>query len=106
MSYPLTVVLVFLTVGGAFFLSAVQCAFSNQLIATLAKTLPEIDPAVVIGTGATQIREAFTASQVSIIIDAYMIGLKAVFGISIAAFGVATVVGCFGSWKKDRKSVV
>ncbi|KAJ5871570.1 uncharacterized protein N7529_003923 [Penicillium soppii] len=100
MSQATAIVNFFLTVGGAFFLSAVQCAFSNQLIATLAKTLPEIDPAVVIGTGATQIREAFTASQVSIIIDAYMIGLKAVFGISIAAFGVATVVGCFGSWKK------
>jgi hypothetical protein len=89
-----------MTVGGAFFLSVAQSAFNNQLIETLAIKLPEIDPAVAIGTGATQIREAFTPSQVSVIIDAYMVGLKAVFAITIAAFGVATVIGFFGSWKK------
>jgi hypothetical protein len=70
------------------------------LIQTLAATLPEIDTAVVLGTGATQIRDFFTASQVLIIIDAYMVGLKAVFAITTAAFGVATIVGFFGSWKK------
>ncbi|CAG8908672.1 unnamed protein product [Penicillium egyptiacum] len=88
------------TVGGAFFLSAAQCAFSNQLIKTITTKLHEIDPAVAISTGATQIREAFTASQVPVIVDAYMIGLKAVFAITIAAFGVSTVIGFFGSWEK------
>jgi hypothetical protein len=91
---------VFTTVGGAFFLSAAQSIFSNRLIQTLAVKLPEINTAVVLGTGATQIREFFTASQVSVIIDAYMVGLKAVFAITTAAFGVATVIGFFGSWKK------
>ncbi|KAJ6086429.1 hypothetical protein N7467_005343 [Penicillium canescens] len=100
MSQATAIVNFFMTVGGAFFLSAAQSAFNNQLIETLAIKLPEIDPAVAIGTGATQIREAFTASQVSVIIDAYMVGLKAVFAITIAAFGVATVIGFFGSWKK------
>ena len=89
-----------MTVGGAFFLSAAQSAFSNQLIKTITTNLPELDLAVAISTGATQIREAFTASQVPIVVDAYMVGLKAVFAITIAAFGVATVVGLFGSWKK------
>ncbi|OGE47443.1 hypothetical protein PENARI_c044G07987 [Penicillium arizonense] len=100
MSQATAIVNFFMTVGGAFFLSAAQSAFNNQLIETLAIKLPEIDPAVAIGTGATQIREAFTPSQVSVIIDAYMVGLKAVFAITIAAFGVATVIGFFGSWKK------
>ncbi|KAJ5245507.1 hypothetical protein N7489_005603 [Penicillium chrysogenum] len=89
-----------MTVGGAFFLSAAQCAFSNQLVKAISTNLPELDPAVAISTGATQIREAFTASQVPIVVDAYMVGLKAVFAITIAAFGVATVIGFFGSWKK------
>ncbi|CAP79094.1 hypothetical protein EN45_045160 [Penicillium chrysogenum] len=81
-----------MTVGGAFFLSAAQCAFSNQLVKAITTNLPELDPAVAISTGATQIREAFTASQVPIVVDAYMVGLKAVFAITIAAFGVATVL--------------
>ncbi|CAG8199106.1 unnamed protein product [Penicillium nalgiovense] len=100
MSQATAIVKFFMTVGGAFFLSAAQCAFSNQLVKTITTKLPELDPAVAISTGATQIREAFTASQVPIVVDAYMVGLKAVFAITIAAFGVATVIGFFGSWKK------
>ncbi|KAJ5318489.1 hypothetical protein N7476_004909 [Penicillium atrosanguineum] len=100
MSQATAIINFFTTVGGAFFLSAAQSMFSNRLIQTLAINLPEIDTAVVLGTGATQIREFFTASQVSVIIDAYMVGLKAVFAITTAAFGVATIVGFFGSWKK------
>jgi len=93
-------VVVFVTVGGAFFISAAQSAFNNQLIKALATNLPEIDPVVALGTGATQIREAFTDAQVPLIIDAYTTGLKAVFAITVAASGVATVTGAFGSWRK------
>ncbi|KOS43168.1 hypothetical protein ACN38_g5925 [Penicillium nordicum] len=100
MSQATAIVNYFMTVGGAFFLAAAQCAFNNQLIQTIAMKLPEIDPAVVTATGATQIREAFTGSQVPVVVDAYMVGLRAVFAITIAAFGISTVIGFFGSWKK------
>ncbi|KAJ9656120.1 hypothetical protein H2198_005176 [Neophaeococcomyces mojaviensis] len=100
MSQATAIVNFFVTVGGAFFLSAAQSAFNNQLIKTLAIKLPEINPAVVLGTGATQIREAFTAAQVPLVIDAYVVGLKAVFAITVAAYGVSTIVGFFGSWEK------
>ena len=89
-----------MTVGGSFFISAAQSAFNNQLIGALKTTLPEINPATALGTGATQIREAFTATQVPRVIDAYMVGLQAVFAIAVAAFGVATIVGVFGNWKR------
>ncbi|KAJ5836531.1 Major facilitator superfamily domain general substrate transporter [Penicillium robsamsonii] len=100
MSQATAIVNFFTTVGGAFFLSAAQCVFNNKLIETVTRKLPELDPVVVIGTGATQVREVFTAPQVSAIIDAYMVGLKAVFAVTVAAYGVATVAGLFGSWKK------
>jgi hypothetical protein len=99
-TYLLTSNPVCVTVGGSFFLSAAQCAFNNQLIKTLAAKLPEINPETALGTGATQIRHAFTASQVPIVLDAYVDGLKAVFAITVAAYGVATIVGFFGSWKR------
>jgi ABC-type proline/glycine betaine transport system permease subunit len=88
------------TVGGAFFVSAAQSAFNNQLIKTLAANLPDIDPAMALGIGATKIREDFSAAQVPIVVDAYMDGLKAVFAITVAAFGISTLIGLFGSWKK------
>ncbi|THY15224.1 MFS general substrate transporter [Aureobasidium pullulans] len=90
----------FVTIGGSFFISAVQCAFNNQVIKELVKTLPGIEPAVVLGIGATHIRQEFTASQVPIVLDAYMIGLKAVFAVTTAAFGISTLIGAFGSWKR------
>jgi hypothetical protein len=94
------VAIVFLTVGGSFFLSAAQSAFNNQLIKTLAEKLPDINPMVALETGATQIRTAFPAAQVPLVIDAYMVGLKAVFAVTVAAFGLSTFIGFFGNWKK------
>ncbi|KAL4990688.1 major facilitator superfamily-domain-containing protein [Aspergillus falconensis] len=101
MSQVTAIINFFVTVGGAFFLSAAQSAFNNQLLKELAATLPEVDPATALATGATQIRHAFAPNQVPLVIDAYVVGLKAVFAIMIAAFGVATLVGAsFGSWKR------
>ncbi|KIW81780.1 hypothetical protein Z517_04806 [Fonsecaea pedrosoi CBS 271.37] len=100
MSQVSAIVNFFVTIGGSFFISAAQSAFNNQLIRTLATTLPDIDPASVLTIGATQIRHAFTPTQVPAVIDAYMTGLKAVFAITIAAYGTSTIVGVFGSWKK------
>jgi hypothetical protein len=96
----LTSLPVFVTVGGAFFISAAQSAFNNQVIKELVKRLPEINPEMVLGTGATRIRESFSPVQVPIVLDAYMVGLKAVFAIMIAAYGVSTVLALFGSWER------
>ncbi|KAL4905579.1 hypothetical protein BDW74DRAFT_185111 [Aspergillus multicolor] len=100
MSQVTAIINFFVTVGGAFFLSAAQSAFNNQLLKELAATLPEIDPATALGTGATQIRDAFSPDQVPLVIDAYMVGLKATFAIMIGAFGIATLLGFLGSWKR------
>lgn len=89
-----------LTIGGAFLLSAAQSAFNNRLIIHLASTLPDVNAGVALGTGATQIREVFTAEQIPFVIDGYVEGLKAVFAITIGAFGMATLVGFFGSWRR------
>jgi hypothetical protein len=91
---------VFVTIGGAFFLSAAQSAFNNQLIKSLAKSLPDINPVAVLGIGATQIRQAFTREQVPLVIESYVVGLKSVWAICIAAFAIAAIVGATGSWKK------
>jgi MFS transporter, DHA2 family, glioxin efflux transporter len=92
--------LVFQMIGGSFFVSAAQSAFNNRLITVLASTAPEINPARVLGTGATQIRSAFTAEQVPLVVDAYMSGLKSVFAITIAGFGISAFIGFLGSWKR------
>ncbi|KAF2103444.1 MFS general substrate transporter [Rhizodiscina lignyota] len=100
MSQVTAIINFFLTVGASFFISAAQSAFNNQVVEALAKSLPNINPATALATGATQIRTAFTPTQVPFVVDAYMTGLKAVFAITITAYGVSTFIGAFGSWKK------
>lgn len=80
---------VFQTVGGAFTTSAAQAAFVNQLLVKLPSSAPGIDPQLVINTGATQLRDVFTAEQLPGIITAYVHGLKAVWGVAtgIVLFG-------------------
>jgi ABC-type proline/glycine betaine transport system permease subunit len=55
---------------------------------------------MVLGVGATQIHQEFTSAQVPVVLGAYMVGLKAVFAITTAAYGISTLVGAFGSWKR------
>uniref|UniRef100_A0A8H7KDL4 Major facilitator superfamily (MFS) profile domain-containing protein n=1 Tax=Bionectria ochroleuca TaxID=29856 RepID=A0A8H7KDL4_BIOOC len=100
MSQTTAIVNFFVTIGGAFFLSAAQSAFNNRLLGELATKLPDFNAETVLSTGATQIRTAFTEAQVPIVVDSYMVGLKAVFSITVGGFGISTLLGFLGSWKK------
>jgi ABC-type proline/glycine betaine transport system permease subunit len=70
------------------------------VIKELAGSLSEIEPATVLSIGATQIRDAFTASQIPAVLDAYMSGLRAIFAIAVAAYGLAAVIGMLDNWSK------
>ena len=61
---------------------------------------PNIDPAKLLGTGATQIREVFSPAQVPLIIQAYVDGLQVVWALAAAGFAVSAIIGCFGSWRR------
>lgn len=99
-----------MTIGGAVFVTAAQTGFNNQMLHYIQHHLPGVPPEVVLGTGATQIRQAFTAAQVPVIVQGYTEGLKVAWLITVGACGAATIIGAFGSWKKvetgDGKAVV
>ena len=80
---------VFQTIGGAFSTSSGQSAFVNRLLATLPKTAPEVDPAKVILTGATELHNVFSPDVLPGILEAYMVGIKAAFAVAIAFCGFA-----------------
>ncbi|KAH7312554.1 major facilitator superfamily domain-containing protein [Stachybotrys elegans] len=88
------------TVGGAFFMSVAQATFNNVLIQNLASRLPQVSAGAILSTGATQIRDVFAESQIPIVIDGYVEGLQAVFAITLAICGAATLVGFLGNWKR------
>ena len=87
-------------------LSSAQAAFSNRLLSVVMNEAPNVDPAAVVATGATEIRTLFPVDQVAGILLGYMSGIKAVFAILTGTTGVAAIFSLFGSWKRmDPKSV-
>jgi hypothetical protein len=62
--------------GGAIFVSAGEALFANQLVASLQKHVPNIDPAEVISVGATELRGHFAPDVLPGIIASYMEGLQ------------------------------
>lgn len=94
------------TLGAAAIISSAQAAFVNRLISVVSVAAPGVNPAAVIATGATQIRDMFPADQVPGIILGYMAGIKVVFALVAGATGISFIVSLFSSWKKlDPKAL-
>lgn len=93
------------TIGGAFFVSAGEVAFTNILTGRLPTRAPGVDPASVVSVGVTQIRATFSTSEVPGIILAYMDGLKVAYAISIAAAGISVIVSALSKWKNLKGKV-
>ena len=81
--------------GGAIFVSAAQSIFSNRLLQALSVRAPDIDSGKVLATGASELRENFSAAELPDILDSYMQGLKGAFALGIA-LAVVAVVTSFG----------
>lgn len=93
---------VFQTMGGAVFVSAAQGAYTNRLLQRIPIHAPGVDPALVIATGATEIRNAFSPEQVPGIVLAYMDGLKLAFILAVALAGATLPIALFAKWRSVR----
>lgn len=83
------IMIFFQTISGAIFVSTGQSLFANQLIREVPKYVPDLNPAVVVATGATQLRSTFSAADLPGVIRAYMSGLKDAYILGIALAGMA-----------------
>ncbi|KAH7025133.1 major facilitator superfamily domain-containing protein [Microdochium trichocladiopsis] len=61
--------------GGAIGVSIAQMLFNNRLLSSLAESAPDIDTAVVLHTGATELRNVFSPEDVPRVVSAYLAGL-------------------------------
>lgn len=95
-------VLFFQTMGGAVFISAAQAGFVNQLLRSVPRTAPGVNPALVVITGATDLRKVFSPEQLAGVLEAYMDGLKIPFAISIACACVAVLLAFAPRWEKVK----
>ncbi|TVY17154.1 MFS gliotoxin efflux transporter gliA [Lachnellula arida] len=106
LSSATAMVLFMQTVGGAFFVSAGNAAFSDTLIGHLPRYVPNIDPKTVVAVGVTEIRATFPADVVPGIVQAYMDGLRVDYAIAIASSGIAVLISLLSQWRNLKGKVV
>lgn len=70
------------------------------MISYVIEHAPHISKETLILTGATAIRDSFSAEEQPIVIDGYMHGLKVTFAMAIAATGLTTIIALATRWKK------
>lgn len=85
------IVLFFQTVAGAIFISIAQVLFANKLLEEVSANVKGVNPALVVATGATQLRSAFK-QELPAILRSYMAGLHDAYALAIAVGAVSCVL--------------
>lgn len=91
--------------GGAVMVSAVQSAFSNELVKSLVVKAPHVDPAKVIAIGATELRKFYQGAELQGIVDSYMDGVKVAFILCIALAGASVIFAMCMPWVSVKGKV-
>lgn len=86
------IILFFQTITGAVFISVAQVLFTNKLLQKVGENVPGVDPAMVLITGATELRTEWHGRTLAGILRAYMAGLKDAYTLAIVLGGVAVVI--------------
>ena len=82
-----------------------QAAYSNRLKARIPALVPGVSPALVVATGATELRDVFSAEQIPGIVLAYMDGLRLSFALAVALAGVTLPIAIFAKWWNVKQKV-
>lgn len=100
-------VMFFQTLGGALFIAVGQSVFQNGFIRGLRIHAPELDPQVMVHTGATAIRGVLKAKgQENLLkpaLQAYVTGLQDTYRVVTAVSAVAFVMACLFEFKSVKQ---
>jgi hypothetical protein len=86
------IVMFFQTLGGAVFIQMGQSLFSNKLVKVIPDNVPNVNPALIVGTGATELRDVFDKELIPGIIRSFLAGLKDAYILAVALAALATVI--------------
>jgi hypothetical protein len=95
----------FQTLGGAIMISVAQNVFQNRLLANLTKVFPGLNPAMVLGNGATNLQDVVPPEYLSRVLAAYNKALSETFYVG-AAMASLSIFGSVGiEWKSVKGQV-
>lgn len=94
MLFPLTPGLAAQSGSAAYFIVVAQSIFANRMLRAIEASAPQLNPALVIGTGASDLNKVFSGDDLTAVLRAYMTGIKDVFacGLACSAFAVLLVL--------------
>jgi hypothetical protein len=90
------------TLGGALFISVGQNVFTNQLIKNLSAAVPDLNPAIVLQTGATELKNAVPAQYLAGVLTAYNDTLTTTFIVSVAMAAFSLIGASAIQWKSMK----
>jgi hypothetical protein len=92
----------FNTCGAAIAVSIAQNIFAETLAKQLAKTVPQVNPALIIGAGATNVAAVTPPILLPLVLQAYNTGVTTAFIFAIATGGLAFCFGLGVEWKSVK----
>lgn len=100
-------VMFFNSLGGAIAISIAQNIFINSLAKEIPKYAPQVDPRVVIGAGATYVRQVVPKEYLEGVLEAYTKAITTALVLSIATACIAALASFGMEWKsiKGKKIV-
>lgn len=81
--------------SGAYFVAIAQSLFANRMLIALSSGSNDLDVALVLGTGASELQDVFSGDDLAAVIAAYMVGIKDVFTFSLACSAVSVILIAF-----------
>lgn len=90
------------TLGGALFISVAQNVFTNQLIKNLQSVVPDLDPGIVLVTGATELKSVIPQEHLAGVLVAYNDTLMQTFYVSVATASLSILGAAFVQWKSMK----
>lgn len=92
------------TLGGAVFISVGQNVLASNLVKGITKLVSDVDPAMIVNTGATDLRELVSAEQLPAVLEAYNESLHHVFLVAAGVAAVSILGSSTLEWKSVKKN--
>lgn len=90
------------TLGGALFVSVGQNVFENRLLKGLQKSVPDLNPALVVSGGATSLVTSVPAADLAKVLVAYNDTLTQVFYVAVAMAALSLIGSLAMEWKSVK----
>jgi hypothetical protein len=90
------------TLGGAIFISVAQNVFTNRLLTNVIAVVPDLDPSIVLQSGATNLAKAIPSQYLSGVIEAYNGAITTTFYVAVATAALSLIGAVFVEWKSVK----